>query len=717
MIRRTLILVAVLSVGMLLAAEASAASVGDIVAKMPARDTAEGAPLIAQLVKTGPAGLTELCGMITPPDKVEDAKARFALHGVVLYTMRPGAEAERAMVEKALLDALTAAKQPDLKQFFVKQIELCGSDAAVKPLGKLLGDARLVEPATRTLLRIGSKPAIAEIRAALDSAKGAALVTLVRAAGQARDKASAKAIANYAGAADRTLRHVAWFALANIGDASVAHVLKKASTEKGPYERSVAMTNYMLLARRLAEGGDKAACAKICRDVLATRTKPTDGNARCAALTVLAGALGAEATDDVLAALDDKSVYVQNRAAAILGGMKTAGASAKLVTRFKTASPTTKVAILGALGLSGDKTKSVVDTLTTAAGDKDKSVRIAAVKALASTAPDQCVLAAVAAMKLTDAEELNAAKSVLMVVKAKPLPATAASGLEKASPAGKAALLEVLAARGATGETKAVIAQLDSKDPSVAQAAAKAIGALAGADDISVILTKLLAAESSLQKASLQNAAVAATRRTGAGAKPVVKALSGTAGEKRAMLLSVLAGIGGDDALAVVVKDAASSDKTVQDAAVRTLVRWPDAGAAEPLLALMAKTDNKTHRTLALRGYVRVISLPSNRSAAATVKLFARAMDAAPGPAEKKSVLGGLSNIRTVEAMNLAMKYVDDPALREEAAMAAVRIACPARKKQKLLKGADVKKNLRKILSVAKNKWTLDTARKYAGKK
>jgi len=702
---------------MLFAASAPAASLSDIVAKMPAQDFAQGAPLIAEIIKSGPGGLKELCGMITPPADVADAKARFALHGVVLYVKRPGAETQRAMVEKALLEAMAGAKQADLKQFFIHQIELCGSDSASKPLGKLLGDERLCEPATRALLRIGSQGAIAEIRAALTGAADARLITIVRALGKARDKASAKAIAKYATFDETTLRHVAWFALANIGDASSTGVLAKAAEAKGNYERSVGVKYYLLLARRIGEGGDKSACAKICRGLLATRTRPTDGNTRCASLTVLAGVLGGEAVDDVLRGLDDKSAYVRDRAATLLGGMKASGASAKLIARFKTAAPATKVAIVGALGLSGDKDKSVIDTLSGAAGDKDKRVRVAAVKALASAAPEKGVQAATTVMKLSDAEEIAAAKSTLLRVKAKGLGDAAAGALDKASTAGKVALLEVLAARGATDQAKAVIAQLDSKEASVRQAAARAIGDLGAAGDIATILKKLTTASDAREQAGLRSASISAIRRTGAGAKPVIKAMSGATGAPRAALLGVLSGIGGEDALALVVKDTASSDKDTQEAAVRALANWPEMSAAAPLLAMAGKSDNKTHRTLAIRGYIRLISLPSNRTAGETVKLFAKAMEAAPGPVEKKTILGALAGVRTVEAMGLAMKYVDDSVLREEASMAAVKIACPTARRQKLLKGPDVRKNLEKIIAVAKNKWTRDTAKKYAGKK
>jgi len=419
----------------------------------------------------------------------------------------------------------------------------------------------------------------------------------------------------------------------------------------------------------------------------------------------------------VLAGLDDKSAYVRDRSATLLGGIKASGAAAKLVARFKTATPATKVAILGALGLSGSKDKSVIDTLTTAASDANKDVRIAAVGALAGADPEKGAAAAAAVMKSSDAAELTAARGVLLGVKAKNLSACAAGALGKASTEGKVALLEVLAARGATDQTKAVIAQLDSKEASVRQAAARAMGDLGAAGDIATILKKLTTAAESRERAGLRSAAISAIRRTGVGAKPVVKAMSGATGAPRAALLGVLSGIGGADALALVVKDTASSDKDTKEAAVRALANWPEMGAAAPLLALAGKSDNKTHRTLAIRGYIRLISLPSNRTAGETVKLFAKAMEAAPGPAEKKTVLGAMAPVRTVEAMALAMKYVDDPALREEAAMAAVKIACPTGRRQKLLKGAEVRKNLEKIIAVTKNKWTRDTAKKYVGKK
>ena len=261
------------------------------------------------------------------------------------------------------------------------------------------------------------------------------------------------------------------------------------------------------------------------------------------------------------------------------------------------------------------------------------------------------------------------------------------------------------------------MAMLDDKDQSVRMAAARGLGDLAAAGDIPKIIKKMLACTDSRLQATMRGTVLAAVRRTGAGAKPVLGALSGAKGASRATLLAILAGVGGGDALGAVIMDTTSADKAVLDAAVRTLSGWPDISAAGHLLALAGKTDNRTHRTLALRGYVRLASESKKLSSARKVEMFAKALTAAKSPAEKKLVLGALSGVRTVAAMDLAAKYLDDESLREEAAMAVVKIACPTKRRQKLLKGPNVRKTLEKVISVAKNKWTLDTARRYVGKK
>ena len=108
---------------------------------------------------------------------------------------------------------------------------------------------------------------------------------------------------------------------------------------------------------------------------------------------------------------------------------------------------------------------------------------------------------------------------------------------------------------------------------------------------------------------------------------------------------------------------------------LRALSDWPTSEPVPDLLAVATDSDNRTHQILALRGFVRLLGLDSDRSAEETVALYTKAMDLAPNTAEKKRVLSGLGGAASRPALDVAVTYLDDETLRLEAESAVVRIA------------------------------------------
>jgi len=683
--------------------------VADIVAKMPAYDAATGQPMLEEILKLGPGALKELCSLVTGPRDTGDAGARYALHGLVLYTKRPGAEADRAEVEKALLDALAAARDADLKVFFIEQLQLCGSNAAAGTLAALLGEDRLCDPAAAALTRIGTPRCVELIRNALPAATGKRLVTIIQALGVLADKPSARAILPYATDKDRTLRRTAWCALANIADASAIDALSAAADSKGKYERALGTKYYLLLASRLAEGGQRDKAASICRRLLKTRTDPAEGNVACAALYVLHKAIGDEAADELLAAVEGRNVYVREAAMAILPRVKGEATTKKLIDKVSAATGATKAALISVLGLRGDK--SAIDTVMAAMDDKDPAVANAAMRAAARLAPRDVMKVLVARMKSADPAVVKAAKQVLDGLKAEGLDTTVAAAMAEASAPGKAALLELLAARGAKAQSKVVFDALDDADRNVRSAAARALATVTVPADINSVLTQMLAATDAAQQAAIQGVVVSLARK-GPGAKPVLDALAKADPKHRPLLLGTLARIGGADGLAVVMKNLASADAKTVDAAARALADWQGAEAIEPLVALAGRTDSEVHRVLALRGIVRLVGRDATIPTDKAVAILAKALAAAKKPAEKSLVIAALGGIRSTGALKLVAGCLDDTALREIAAVAAVKIACPARR-QKGLKGPAVREALGKVVSVSKNARAVADAKKY----
>jgi len=93
------------------------------------------------------------------------------------------------------------------------------------------------------------------------------------------------------------------------------------------------------------------------------------------------------------------------------------------------------------------------------------------------------------------------------------------------------------------------------------------------------------------------------------------------------------------------------------------------------LYKIAQDSDNETHRILALRGYVKLISLSQEKSGEELLELYSKAMELAETVKEEKEVLSGISNIKSLDALEFTKKYIDNPDLQQEAAAAVINIS------------------------------------------
>jgi hypothetical protein len=288
----------------------------ELLKKIPTPEMDAAEDLMAELARGGPATVRKLVELVGDefgdPQGVEP---KYALHGLVHYACRPGADGQRKMVAETLAAELSADHSDELKAFVCRQLQLCGSDREVPALARLLPSDRLCEPATQALLAIGGPKAAAALRDALPKAEGKRLPTVIKGLGRLREKSAAAAIRPSADSAEPDVRLVSWWALANMGDGGSADLLFAAAEKSEGYEQTQATEACLLLGRRLGESGDAAGAEKLFRRLLAARQAGEDVHDRCAALAGLAGAIGAKAASDVVEALGSHDVRYRHPAA------------------------------------------------------------------------------------------------------------------------------------------------------------------------------------------------------------------------------------------------------------------------------------------------------------------------------------------------------------------------------------------------------------------
>jgi hypothetical protein len=152
-------------------------------------------------------------------------------------------------------------------------------------------------------------------------------------------------------------------------------------------------------------------------------------------------------------------------------------------------------------------------------------------------------------------------------------------------------------------------------------------------------------------------------------------------GDTKTALMEVMAQTGADETLPLFREVLAKGDNDLRRAAINALSQWTSAAPAPDLLQAARNRSNPAHQVLALRGYIKLVALPSERPPAETAKLLGNALELATQPEEKRAVLAALQRTPSTEALRLAESVLNDAAVAAEAktAVNALKRALSAR--------------------------------------
>ncbi|MEW6358376.1 MAG: HEAT repeat domain-containing protein [Planctomycetota bacterium] len=583
---------------------------------------------------------------------------------------RPGAEDERAAVCRAIVPKLGPETPQPARIWLLTQLEHIGRAEAVARLAELLNDndALIRSRALRALQSNPAPEASAALRTALQNARdNETRVAYINTLGFRRDPDSVQPLIEQAKDNDDNVRSAAMAALARIGDKAAVDVVAAGLDKGSKSAQAVAADSYLLLADALCAKGDKATALEMYR-----KMAPKQDQLKCAAIIGLAKAGGMAELPALMEALADQDVKIQGAAIAALEGMADDALNGTLAEKVNGASPEVKVRLLRILAERGAKDRLAV--FLEAAKDADEGVRIAAYKGMGLLADPAASEVLVTALVKTKDKEREAAAAALDYIPGDGVIDAIIKGLKETDADGRIELMKTLAMRRSEKVVPALLATAKDEDPKVRAEAFKFLGDLADAKALPTLVDLLMQEKDSRAQKEAEKAVVAACKRVGS-VDPVLAGLAQLDAPVRCSLLRVLGKTGGEKALEKVLTAGKDENAEIKDAAIRALCDWPDASAATALLDLAKNSQEEKYRVLALRAYVRVAGLPSERPVAETLKMFADGMAAAQRPDDRKMVLAGLATMTDPAALDPVRPYLKDDALRAEAAMAMIKIA------------------------------------------
>ena len=649
----------------------------EIVQRFPAPSLEARDQAADEFIVLGFDGMLSVCSLLSPPGEKDDSRVRYALHGVSMRVNRTGEEASRALFSRVLLKALHNNPHKEVKAFIIRQIQLISGDEAVAPLAFYLRDPQLCDPATQALTAIGSAKAEAALLTALASADGHQRVVLVRALGELRSVDAVTQILGYANAQESELRTVSLFALANIGDPAAEEVLIHSAVLSSAFERSQAPALLLRFARQLGEAGYKGKTVHLCQLLIKYYTDPQESQIPCEALSILVDTLGDEAFNDLLNSMESNLSDVRAQALDLSLKIPGSDVTARWVNKLENCPPEIQAEIIRMLGKRADTTAlpAVREKLSSAQG----ILRQAAVVAAFRLGGYEILPEIWPLLSTEDPEEIAVIQQVLLQFPADLVVPEAAARLESVPASVQAALIEILADRQAVQYAEKVLLMTSNENEIVRKAALTALEKLVSPEHISHILVMLATPGQRSDIPALQNALVAAARQISDKEEHTLKILEAyekCEEQKKPDILRPLSRIGGNAALQVVIRETAHSNQRVRAAALYVLSQWPDIQAAKPLLDLCRSSADPKLLYTGLQGYIRLVR-EAEIPAEIKVSMVKEVMDLPLGTQEKHVLLSGLSEIKSMAALELASGFLSEPEVAARAARAMLRIALP----------------------------------------
>ena len=579
----------------------------------------------------------------------------------------------RRAIETGLLEILTSPKATaPARQWVCRMLRKIGTAKSVPTLGKLLLDKEMSHMARWALQGMGCAEAGAALRDALGKLQGDLRIGVVNTLGIRADAQAVAAIGQLIGDKDKELADAALSALGRIGTVEAGRIL--AAAKVPPAFESRRLDSYLMCADKMTAAGDGARAGTIYRGVLNT-AKPVA--LRVAALRGVVIAEKGKAVDTLAGLLVDDNPTLRKAAGKFIIDMPGPEATRAFAAKLGSLPPKAQLVVIGALTARGDRTAG--PAVARAAASRDPAVRAAALSALGALGgANEVPLLAERAV----GPDAAAARMSLLRIKGPGVEAAIAKLLSGRNEKIRMLAATTLGQRAGPGAVEALTSAARSDaSPAVRKEAFDALRKLASAGKVAAgpMVDLLVGVKDASQRSAAEAAVVAAAMRTPESqgrARPVLAALGkARSSAVRESLIRVLGGIGDNAALPAIKGAVGESDSKVRTAAIRAAAGWPRSGTAAMCLKIARDASaDKTHRILAIRGYITQAGLQEDISDAEVVAMYAKAIAVALRNEEKVLALSELGKVGHTDAMALAKRCASDAALKgaANAAMAAI---------------------------------------------
>jgi HEAT repeat protein len=574
-------------------------------------------------------------------------------------------------IEARLLQFVQSDATAAGKDFAFRELSLIGTDASLPVLTPMLTAPATAEMARYALSKIPGPAADEALRSSLAKASGNTRIGIINSLGQRRSPSSVPTLAPLATSSDAAVAEAAAAALALIADHPALDALAAARAKASGVVKQRIDEEYGQCAGQFAARGDKATAVRVYRQLIGPQEPQM---VRIVALGGLAAAEGTAAIPELVAEVESKDLKAQAAAIRLLGGIPGPEVTAAMVREYPKLPPFGQVRLLSALADRGDM--SVGSLFLSAAKDANPDVEASAIAGLGKVGDRSSVLLLADAAANSQGAAQTAARNSLYNLRGASIDPAIVSAIGSSSGKVKVELIMASGERGSTAAADALVKAVQEQDPDVHREALKALKNVAGPAQVPGLVDILVNASTAADRRDAsQTLALVLKRSQPPQIGAVLAAYQKTSAvPARLSLLEVMGQTASEQSLPVLRSALKDSSPEIARGAILALTDWADAAPMPDLLAIAKSDSSPALQVLALRGYLKLVALPSQRSDAESARLLAEAMNLAKQPAEKRQVLAILSNYPCKETLDIAQASLSDEAVAKEAKAAADKI-------------------------------------------
>lgn len=644
--------------------------VADALTQLPAKTPSQYAQTMKDLVSTGEAGLMTLIKMLDVSGSKSNELAEFAISGWTNFVAKD--PSTRLIAANTYEKALGQSLDKEQKAFLIRQLEMIGNDDNIDVLSGFLSDNGLSRPSSQALVALRSEKGNQALLSALTGKTSEDIkINLVNALGQANEaKAEPELLGLLKSNPSEKFKGVLLVALGKIGtEASLEPLRMAAEAEDYSYQKDYATSAYLNLLRKMVVM-DPQYVQQPASDLLLRAMKLGRFTLQVPVTEILMMCPQTNKTELLETAFKSGDiVYITNTLNAYpfqddQKGMKL------ILKKLGTQSPEVRTAILYWLG--NQKMDRAIPQISKYLRSTDATVQTAAIRSLSKIGGEKVQESLVNLLKGNNSTTISQAKEALLSYHGD-LSQTLAAVYDGCGTEGKIAALQLMAARQMKSQYPLVLSQMSVGNDPVKAEAVRTLKCVVTEKNIPELFDLLEQSDAS-QLASIQEALNAALSYLIPDQQMQLVSEKMNQSTKSQLYYNALANIGTKAAMDAITKAYDSNTGERKMAAFDALIKWKSFDVIYPLLEIVRKAETPEIITQSTDAIISLIA-GSDQTGEVKRLFLQEVMNFAQTEKQKNEILSLLGNTNSYQALLFVEPFLDQPAMCQSAAQAAMKIA------------------------------------------